>query len=291
MPLRRFFFSLAALTMASSPSAFAQANQPQDDEIVVVGQRLDEIVGQFVSELAAAPLGEDQLARWDANICPGIYGLTDVDTAQGLLDRIAVRAYGLDLNVGEPGCSPNISIFFTDDPQRLAAALRTRFERVLNAPNISMMGRREMTAFVNATSPVRWWSIASTRSRSGFDILDDGVVRDLSPSRLRRLTRQDLSSIVIVVDSRTIDGLRVGSLGDYLAMVSLAQINSDADTTGMSTILNLFRGGASEMTAWDLAYLEGLYGATRAARSSNQQEGQIERTMIEELEAERDETP
>jgi hypothetical protein len=55
--------------------------------------------------------------------------------------------------------------------------------------------------------------------------------------------------------------------------------------------LNLFRGGASEMTAWDLAYLEGLYGATRAARSSNQQEGQIERTMIEELEAERDETP
>jgi hypothetical protein len=74
-------------------------------------------------------------------------------------------------------------------------------------------------------------------------------------------------------------------------MVSLAQINSDADTTEMSTILNLFRGGASEMTAWDLAYLEGLYGATRAARSSNQQEGQIERTMIEELEAERDETP
>jgi len=281
MALRGLIVGLALFATLLSPApVWAQ----DDEEIVVTGQPLEDIVRGFVGALSGAPPAEDQLARWDRSVCPGVFGLRDVQTAQRLIDRIALRAFALDLNVGEPGCRANIFIFFTDDPPVLAAELRTRIERVMNESNRSMLGRRELTAFVESPAPVRWWSIASTRSRLGLDILSDGAVRDLSSSRVRRQTRQDLSRIIIVVDSRLASNLRVGALGDYLAMVSMAQIDAEAETAGFSTILNLFNGGPNQLTEWDWAYLQGLYGATRAARSASQQENQIRRTMMDELE-------
>ena len=46
----------------------------------------------------------------------------------------------------------------------------------------------------------------------------------------------------------------------------------------MPTILNLFKAtqnAPAAMTDWDLAYLQGLYNATREAANSRQQRAQI----------------
>jgi hypothetical protein len=51
---------------------------------------------------------------------------------------------------------------------------------------------------------------------------------------------------------------------DYVAFVALAQIDAQARTEGYSTVLNLFSSATNPpagMTAWDEAYLDGLYDA------------------------------
>ena len=283
MRVRAFAVWLAALAvLGTAVPARAQSGADTGDEVVVYGKPLEDIVREFVGELSGAPDADTQLARWDRSVCPGIYGLKDRQTAERLIDRMAVRAFELELNVGAPGCSPDIVIIFSDNVPVLTAGLRGRLERVLNEKNVSTFGRRELSAFVNSAAPVRWWTFASTKTRLGLDIGPDLGVYDLSPSRVRPLTRQDMSKTLIVVDANLTRNLRVGSLGDYLAMVSLAQIDPEAQTAGYSTILNLFSGTATEMTAWDMSYLEGLYGATRAARSIRQQEAEIRRTIMKE---------
>ena len=181
MLVRVFTVWLAALAvMGTAVSATAQNAAEPSDEVVVLGKPLEDIVREFVGELSGAPQADGQLARWDRRICPGIYGLKDRQTAERLIDRMAVRAFELELNVGEPGCSPDIMILFTDNVSVLTAGLRSRLERVLNERNVSTFGRRELAAFVNSDAPVRWWTFASTKSRLGLDIGPDLGVYDLS---------------------------------------------------------------------------------------------------------------
>jgi hypothetical protein len=51
-------------------------------------------------------------------------------------------------------------------------------------------------------------------------------------------------------------------LADYLAVVSLAQIDPKTDPRQFDSILNLFSNPApcSGLTDWDLKYLQALYG-------------------------------
>jgi len=105
------------------------------------------------------------------------------------------------------------------------------------------------------------------------------VVR-FTASRLRRPTQQEFPRVIIVVDARQVEGVSLSALGDYLAMVSLAQINPDSDVSALPSVLNLFNGGAdAEMTAWDLSYLQGVYHMQRAAEAVHFQRADIARTM------------
>ena len=99
-------------------------------------------------------------------------------------------------------------------------------------------------------------------------------------TRLSRTTRQDLNYVVVIVDTTRLRGAPMAAVADYIAMVSLAQINPDMNTTDFATILNLFNPGAAttratEMTAWDTAFLDGLYHMTRNARTLAAQRNEI----------------
>jgi hypothetical protein len=67
-------------------------------------------------------------------------------------------------------------------------------------------------------------------------------------------------------------------------MITLAQVDPNAETSAHPTILNLFASGTQprELTEWDVSYLRGLYVADRDATGSAQQ-GDIARTMNREL--------
>ena len=78
-------------------------------------------------------------------------------------------------------------------------------------------------------------------------------------------------------------GYPVDAVADYVAMVTLAQIDPQAQTRDYPTILNLFAedpdNASFEMTNWDIAYLHGLYRTTRNAASATQQVRDISRRM------------
>lgn len=287
MNLFRIIAAAFAAQACLSSAALAQETTTGDD-IVVTGARLEEIVREFVGDVAVAPGAEDQIARWDRRICPGIIGLQDRETAQAIIDRIAQRAYEVELDVARPGCRADVIVFITPDSQALAAELRATFRQMMNVystNNVHTLGLEAMDDFVATPRIVRWWHVTNTTSADGFELGEGAQEVRSSGSRLSRGTRQDFSRVIIVVDATRAAGVNRDSLADYITMVALAQVDLTADTSAYPSILNLFGQGQrpTALTDWDRAYLAGLYSAARNSYNSGAQEREIGREMVDQL--------
>jgi hypothetical protein len=285
--MRRVIFAFAVF---ATPCAAAAQDQPPAEEVVVTGQRTEEAIRTFVGELAVSMRGADQMGRWDRRICPGVAGLR-ARYAQFLIDRMAQRAFDVGLNVGEPGCTANILIVVTRDPDAIAQEL---FENNRDAMGWfsergqTTLGRAALRAFVASDAPVRWWHVGRTTTNDGQEVSDtaDGSAPVTfvtgGASRLRRNTRQDFGAAFIVVDANRFADVNSDfeALADYVTMVTLAQVDADADPRGLPSILNLFtdRAAPRELTDWDVAYLRGLYGAERD-RDADDQQNEIARQI------------
>ncbi len=296
--IRRFAAVLAACVLSSITGPALAQTPPQEEDIVVVGERLQEMVRSFVGEVAVAPGAERQIARWDGRICPLVAGLP-ARQMQYVADRIAQRANQVDIRTEGPGCKANILIFVTPDASRLADGIVDEYRNLVafySTSGVNTLGRGPLEDFTTSTAPVRWWHVNQTVSADGQQLGTDTssggsqVIRGgPPPSRARRATRQDFLRVLIIVDARQAQGVQLQALADYLAMVSLAQLSPDGRTVGTPTILNLFTdrdaGGIvpAGMTEWDQAYLEGLYTARRTAPREIWQQRDIARTMTEQL--------
>lgn len=277
--------AVAALAMALvAPSA---VGQPNDRESVTVQGRQEAVQG-FVDAISVESGAENQLARWDQRVCPSVTGLSAAH-GQAIADHIAAHALAVGLDVGEPGCRANILVYVTNNSDQLAHDMVAREPTLfaqLEETSLNTRGRGALSDFVNTPRPVRWWHVSRTVAADGFDAYQGSsspVVHDTHPagmtlpggaSRLARYTRQDFSRVVVVIDSRRIGATPVGALGEYVAMVSLAQLNPNAETSAYPSILNLFEHGANRqvaMTEWDEAYLHRLYGASRVHPQNLQQ--------------------
>jgi len=287
--MRRFLFAIASVGLLGAAPAWAQT---ESEEVVVTGERLREVVRGFVEELQPPALSEDQMARWNSRVCPLVAGIP-ARQAQYVVDRVAQRAYALDLRPGGPGCRANLLIFFTTNADLLAETLASDHALVAyynNAEYGNSLGRDALDRFVRSDAPVRWWHVAQTVTHDGQIIDNDGdTVRTTITGRLQRSTRQDFNRAIIVVDAQQASGLPFEALSDYLAMVALAQLDASSDTSRIPSILNLFSERdagetlTTRMTDWDIAYLEGLYAAPRLAPNTEAQQRAITRRMEEEL--------
>ena len=295
---------LAALALFSLSPASAQETPPAaSGDIVIVGERTEEAVRNFVAAMSAPQLGADQLARWDRRICPGVAGLR-TRHAQFLIDRMAQRAFDVDLDIGEPGCRPNILIVVSTDPDAVALDLYDNHRAALgwfSDRNRATRGRDAFRdTFLTSDAPVRWWHVSHTTNAMGQQVGEPSPSQeargDVFPvnrvaggtSRLRATTRQDFGAAFIIVDANRLAEIRYdfNAFADYLAMVSLAQLDPTADVSGYPSVLNLWRSepAPNAMTDWDLAYLRGLYSATREAASARRQQGDIAREILRETE-------
>jgi hypothetical protein len=289
----RLMCAAAAVAMAAATPAFAQEAEP---DIVVVGERLQEMVRSFVGEVAEAPGSEQQMARWDRTVCPLVAGLPQ-HQMQYMADRIAQRAHQVGLQTQGPGCSANILIFVTPDASVLAEGIVDEYRTLVafySTNGVHTLGRGPLEEFTTSSAPVRWWHVNQTVSSDGQAMAGDApgttVMRTTQqPGRLRRATRQDFLRVLIIVDARQANGVTFQALSDYLAMVSLAQLDPEGRTTGTPTILNLFEARDSgapipaAMTQWDEAYLDGLYNARRTAPTDLWQRRDISERMVEQL--------
>lgn len=312
---------LLAVTVAAAGTSPVHAQGDAAPDIVVVGERLVEVSRTFATEIGAPSLRENQLARWDDEICVGASGLSP-EQSTIVVDSISARAAEVGLRLGAPGCRASIMVIFASDSDTVARTLVNERRDVMGYytnDGVSTGGREGLEAFANTPRAVRWWQVARNVTVDGR-VLDNpnttpggagaesgaanqaaasgGVPTGIGAydgaqavrtrgSRLYRDTRQDLNYIVIIVDTQRIAEFPTSAVLDYVAMVALAQVNPAAQPQTAPSILNLFTAPIEEvqleMTDWDLAYLRGLYRAARDAPNASAQVDDIARSMAAEL--------
>lgn len=287
----------APLPTQDPPPQAPAAQEPVTlEDVTVTGRPLDAMIRNFVSEVAEPNRGRG-LARWDDQICVGVVNLR-AETAQYLADRISTVAEDVGLTPGAPGCSPTLLVVATDDGEALARSMVETRRRAFRMGGAGMdRGGDALADFVETDRPVRWWQMAmpvdSETGQRATRIPGDcegmacaggnGSVMAFAPaigvfaaSRLRTQIVDRLIRTIVVVDVDDVAELSILQLADYIAMVSLAQIDPEADTSGYASVLNVFDnpGAADGLMDWDRAYLDGLYASEGNAisRKANRQE-------------------
>jgi len=294
---------LSGLAAALAAAFVIPAAVAQEPDIVVTGQRLQEAVHTFAETVSAPVAADNQLARWDDEICPSVAGLGQRQ-AQALIDRIAYRANQIGLDPGASGCQANVLIYYTPDSDTFTRQF-VQHERSLfgyfHEENISTLGHDALEDFIATPRAVRAWHVTRRVESQGFQIPSQNARQDPGPgrafrdvnrvpshgSRLNQSIRQDFARVIVIIDGRRAQGHTLNAIADYVAMTALAQLDANADTSGRPTILNLFTDttatAPTEMTDWDLAYLQGVYGMTREAASSREQVNEISTRMLNQI--------
>ncbi len=282
----------AAAVLALQP---APAETPAEDPtvssvIIKAPARLDETqaIESFV-ESVAADSGNGRIARWDRKVCAGVAGVKP-EYAQLVADRIAAASLKVGLEVGEPGCKVNVLVVFTDDADGFVKRVLKNHPHAFSRYDMEMTsGRAALRKFQNSDAPVRWWHVTHRVTEDGTEYNSGDQVQVYSTGRISSRTRDDFDRATVVVDVKRVGQVRFAALADYLAFVSLAQIDPQAQPNTGASILNLFAAkdaGAEPseaLTDWDVAYLTGVYGARRDTRTSDGQKRDITRSMGKDL--------
>lgn len=276
----------SASTQAATAAATANASQDavRLEDLTVTGRPLDRLVDAFTREVAA-PNRDRSLARWRSGICVSTFNLRP-DGAQYLIDRVSTVAQDIGLTPGAPGCSPTVLIVATDHPSEMARALAERSKRVLRPGGAGMdRGGSALRAFESSSAPVRWWQVSmpvdsmtlgrATRipgeTYTDAEAKIDAPTVSVMSSKATNQIVDDIYKTIIILDAREISNVSSQQLADYVSMVTLAQINPQANTSGYASILNVFQNpdATPGLTEWDKAYLSGLYATTRTQRNIN----------------------
>lgn len=280
----RRMLTVAAIAFALGGPAVAQTPPvppppPQQgpdavlDDIVVTGGQLDELAREFVDSLAAPARGRG-LARWEDDVCLGVVNFRS-ETAHQLIDHISDVAREIGVALAEPGCQPNVLIVGTTDGQALARALVGRHRRDFRyGYTRSNRGSRALGVFQTSEAPVRWWHISLL-----YNVLNDELAMRLPgqgpasiPQTGRCLQRRGglercndvtdrLVRSVIIVDMEALPDVSFQQLADYLAVLTLAQVEPDTDYAGFDTVLKVMAEpqAVAGLTEWDRNYLRALY--------------------------------
>lgn len=255
-------------------------------DVVVSGLSEEEVARRFV-DAVADPVGSQGPARWDRKVCIGTANLRP-EVAQPLIDRVSYIAMQVGLEPGEPGCRANVMIVATSDGQALARALVEARPRYFDTGASGVnQSRRDLAMFQTNENAVRWWLLSlpvdseTGEAATRLPGYDPPVIRTFQASRLRTQIQNDLQGALIIVDAARAHGLGLSQLADYVAMVSLAQVDPHADTRSFDTILNLFDDPAGNpgLTDWDKAYLTALYSADLDQTSVTAQQREVARGM------------
>lgn len=281
---------------ASSAAPPLGSEEPTELGDVFVNNRPVEAVAQAFVEAVAAPAHSRGLARWYGTICVGVVNVRQ-DVAQPLIDHISNVALDLGLRTGTPGCRPNIVIVFADEGAGMATALVDRDRRIFHLGVGGLdRGKVALEAFQTADRPVRWWhvSMPTVGANGGRAIRMPGdVSRIYVPgegivNRGRPIT-DSLSKVIVIVDIDDVQAVNLAQLGDYLAMVTLAQVDLEGSTGDFDSVLNLFERPAQTagLTEWDQTYLDVLYDALPERVNPSRQSSDLARRVMQTRRAER----
>lgn len=254
---------LAAVAAAAPPEAPTQQSETELKEITVQAKRdratLELRVKTFVSGITRTPF-QDSLARWQKEIpiCPAVAGLTH-DHGEYILSSLSQIAADAGAPLASESCKPNFYVIVTSVPDELIAAWSKR-----NPWMFGDAGGTKLRQFLTASAPIRVWYNAVFYNSDGTPCKwVEGIPFCAAGGHLRWGAVRDLSSVIVLIDTRRTTGINFGQLAAYVAMVGLAEIRVDAKVGDAPTILRLFADSANApalgMSTWDTAYLKALY--------------------------------
>jgi hypothetical protein len=253
---------------AASPALAGEAEGK--DEIVVSGRQepkpeVATVNRQIRAITAQADIHNEQLALFDAPVCPGIIGVAPA-LAVLLVERIRANATAAEIALTPDGdCRPNLLIAFVADGHAEIEKMLSHSGSML--ARLTLEDRRRLQA---DPGPVRAWAVTELVSRDGEPVganaeggafpvtwFHDGTSRFLLNTRL------DIQMSVVLFDSKAILGLTPDQIADHATMRGLAQTRAVAGEPAYGTILGLFSAEPDRrpdgMTAFDRAYLRGVY--------------------------------
>lgn len=296
--------SLAVQDPPTSP----QTPPPVDPEeisiegIVVDGRPLDEAVRDYVGAVAGPARGRG-LAQWRSELCLGVANLP-AQYAQAMIDRVADIATELKIPIGEPGCEANALVIFTEDGAGLARALIEEDRRTFRVGASGLdLGSSALERFRDTTAPVRWWQVSvpvdsetgqvAVRLPGASDSNGEPSVPQINvfaASRLVSQIRDDLNRTIVIVDVDDISAVSFEQLSDYVAMVTLAQVDPEGSTAGFTSILGVFEDPTvtASLSDWDWAYLRALYSTRSMRRNPAAMTGDVAGFMARDRRAAQD---
>jgi hypothetical protein len=263
-----------ALSVLATGAALAQTPKPpvtgEPETVYSDAQRQkdDQLSRRFVQSLLTPSYNlEGQFSRWKKPVCPRVTGMAP--TAAYVVERrirdVAQRI-GAPLDRDDP-CVANIVIFITPQPQAMLDALVAKNHWLFDASPV-----RELKVHY----PVQAWYEGLYRDFDGiahrdlpWEILclwcSSPPPIPVNDTRLRLGVQPEMGTATILVDTRAITGLTLGELGDYLALMVLAQTPATGRCQPAPSIANLFLKDCeadfhtTALSDADMAMLTALY--------------------------------
>jgi hypothetical protein len=247
----------------------------------------------FVESYAATPNGEiEQIGRWRDAVCVQVLGLAAAQSA-AIKARIEEVATEVGLHAPKPGCTADVEIVFSDNPQGVMDKVAKEREYLLGYYH-----RHDHDRLKKVTRPIQAWYVTATYGGGGDvagalfggasnmqvheEVIDDPENSAPTSCGDNRFFSKCLESVFknvfIVADSRSLAGKDTGMVADYLAMLALSQPNSLDACAALSSVLDVFApsgcGGREPpdgFTRSDAAYLTALYAADGEGRKTQEQ--------------------
>jgi hypothetical protein len=246
----------------------------------------DGAIGNFVDNHSSLTrLGK--IARWEEGVCPTVTGLP-ANFSKFIVKRVrdVAAAAGAPVNADE-GCKANIDIVFTTKPQGLLDSIRAKdpfllgyFDNTSQADEMSKVSRSIQGWHATQTVDARGHALVDSRNNvSGGSTAQSSNAQNSFGNRLGDGLHSSYFHAIIVADPNKLGDYEIGTLGDHIAMLALAQPASDETCGDLPSILDMTSAKcrkdqpAKTLTSADTGFLKGLYQADPGASQRAQKDG------------------
>ena len=214
------------------------------------------------------------LAHWPGgkqSICPAAFGLSPAYNA-----FVTARIRALAANVGaplksDPKCSPNVRIYFSTDPNQLMTNV-VKWASVYFRPRGEFATMKPFLQFT-ADHAIQGWYLTIPRRASVLNSDLSLLPLNLYPLWPRIVRKEvtdtgdmaSIGSVVMIIDTAKVVGYAIGTVADYVGVLSLSVVQSPDHCDPLPSILDIMapscaaREHPSGVTAGDLAFLKALY--------------------------------
>jgi hypothetical protein len=188
------------------------------------------------------------VVRLSAPLCLQVRGLPpDQEAAvkarmEAVGQALSLQVYHTRLSCGQVR---NVSVVFTNDPQRTLDAIATHDPRALGDVHSDTRNVRTVTRPIQA-----WYETSECDDVCGPDRVHEHLI-----------------NVTVLVDARRTASTKLSAIADYVAMVVLSEPRFPDRCQVLPSVIDLFAGpcagraAPSGLTPTDLAYLKAVYSA------------------------------